>query len=92
MVRGKILMRIDRVGRKTDNLGASRCVILPAIANRAHLPGANRRFVAGIKQQNHDLTTMVRQPPQSAVAVRQSEVRRRLSFVACWDLPKLFYY
>ncbi len=68
-------VRLRRVGRDTDHLGPGRRVILPAVAHRAHLPRADWRLVAGIEQQHHDLSALLREPPRLTIGVVQSEIR-----------------
>lgn len=81
MMLRKTLMGINCVRRKPDDLCSSRDVIFPAIADRAHLARADRRFVARIKEEHDHLATIIRQTPLGAFAIGQREVRGRLSFL-----------
>src|ERR1700754_514338 len=72
---GKLAMRVDRVGRNTNHFRASRLIVFPTIAHRAHLPRANRRFVTRIKKQDDDLAAMIRKLPVVSAAVLQHEIR-----------------
>jgi hypothetical protein len=81
MIFGKALMRFDRVGGNADNFSSRRRIIIPAVAHRAHLPSADRSFVAGIKKQHDDFPAVIGQTPVGSVAVGQSEIRSRASFL-----------
>ena len=78
---GKTLMRINCIGRQADNFRAGRRIIFPTVAHRTHLARANRRLVAGIKQQDDDLAPLIRETPFGAFAVPQSKVWRWFSFL-----------
>ena len=73
---GKTLMRINCIGRKSDDFRAGRRIIFPTVAHGTHLAGANRCLVAGIKQQDDDLAPLIRETPLGAFTVAQSKVRR----------------
>lgn len=79
VVRGEFTVRLGRVGRDADHLRARRRVVLPAVAHRAHLAGADRRLVAGVEEQDDDAPALLREPPVAALAVLQGEVGRGLA-------------
>src|SRR6266545_757350 len=74
---GKLLMRFDRVGGDTNNFGARSRVVFPAISDRAHLPSTDRSFISRIEEQDNNLATRVLQTPHFAIAVLETEIRRR---------------
>src|SRR3982074_4827 len=81
----KLLMRFDRVSGDADNFSSSCRVIFPAISDRAHLTSADGRFISRVEEQHHNFASVVCQAPVVAVAIFESELRRR-----CAHLPALF--
>src|SRR4030081_921893 len=82
----KLLMRFDRVSGDADNFSASCRVVFPAVPDGAHLTSADGRSISRVEEQHHNFASVVCQAPVVAVAIFESELRRR-----CAPLPAVLF-
>jgi hypothetical protein len=84
---GESAVFFDRVHIDPDDLGAGLRISFPVVADAAKLFGADRRFIAGIEEQDDDFAARIAQLPPFAVAVREFEIGGELanlrSYCAC---------